>query len=106
MTDDDGKKTTYRALENPPARLPLPPHLAYSLATTDMRHLVAALRRTLRAHGDSLDRQDHIAIAYPHKHPHLGRHINAAQQPAISLKNELECACHPVKFPLARASGT
>lgn len=97
------EKSVLRALENPPARLPLAPHLAFTAAHNDARALLANIRRTVRGLGDSLAHIDHIAIAYPHKHPRDVRHENRANAHALRLKSELELACRRISFPLASA---
>lgn len=102
MTTDSDKNTiAYRTLDNPPARLPLAAHLTHTVSHLEAPRLVGHLRRALRACNDSLDRIDHIAIAYPHKHPRERLHINAANGHALQLKDELELACRGTKFPLA-----
>lgn len=94
-------KSALRTLENPPARLPLAPHLAFTAAHDDARGLLADIRRALRGLGDSLAKTDQIAIAYPHKHPRDAYHENRANTHALRLKSALELACRHMSFPLA-----
>lgn len=96
-------KSTPRTLENPPARLPLAPHLTFTVAHDEARGLLANIRRTVRSLGDSLAKIDHIAIAWPHKHPRDAYHENRANAHALRLKSELEMACRHISFPLASA---
>ena len=104
MTDHTDKKSNiiaYRKLYNPPARLPLAQHLTHTVSHAEPQRLVGILRRALRACGDSLEKIDHIAIAFPHKHPRERLHVNAANGHALRLKDEMELACRHMKFPLA-----
>lgn len=98
---DKSSVIAYRKLDNPPARLPLAAHLTYTVSHSEPQRLVGILRRALRACGDSLEKTDHIAIAYPHKHPRERLHINAANGHALRLKDEMELACRGHRFPLA-----
>jgi hypothetical protein len=103
MTTDDTKSNiiAYRKLDNPPARLPLARHLTHTVSHSEPQRLVGILRRALRACGDSLEKIDHIAIAFPHKHPRERLHVNAANGHALRLKDEMELAGRGTKFPLA-----
>lgn len=76
---------TFRTLENPPARLKLPPHLQHTVSYMEQRPFARAVREGVEACGLKLHELSHINIAWPQKHPRTG-HINKATTYAENLR--------------------
>ncbi len=98
----DNAAITFRTLENPPARLPLPRDMAETIGAFDPEILLERLAEKLRPRGLLLADLDRINIAYPHKHPDQEGNDKARGE-AEMLRIELKRACKSLEFPLANA---
>lgn len=102
LRPDYAATTAFRALDNPPARLPLPATLTETIGFNDPDILLEKLKKPLRAHGVRLDDLERLNIAYPHKHPSEEGNDKAVGE-ARMLRGALKKACPGVAFPLAAA---
>lgn len=105
MTHDADTVTTthaFRALTNPPARLPLPATLKETLPFHSAELLLEKLGPPFAQYGESLNTIDRLTIAYPHKHPSKEGNDKALGEARL-LRGALKKACPGIAFPLATA---
>jgi hypothetical protein len=98
----ENSTVTFRTLQNPPARLPLPRDMAETIGFSDAEILLERLEKNLRRRNLRLADLDRINIAYPHKHPDNEANDKARGEADI-LRGELKRACKFLDFPLAKA---